>query len=94
MSDNQAHNEEGPSRQQAPAKRVRYMGTSDHNQQTQDTAVSAEHAVHAEPGDSTSHSPQPAAALARCATHQLRIAVAANICRCGSDWCLQLLLCL
>ena len=60
--------EEGLSRQQAPAKRVRQTGP---NHQTLGSAVNVAHAVHAEPGGRTSHSPQPAAATARCATHQL-----------------------
>ena len=80
-----AHNDEESSRQQAPAKRVRYMGTSDPNQQTQDTAVSAAHAVHAEPGDSTSHSPQPTVAIAKCAIHWPCNVVAANHVTCGSE---------
>ena len=67
MSDNQkaAHEHEGPSRQQASAKRVRHMGTADPNHQTQGSAVSAAHSVHAEPSGSTTQSPQPAAAAAR-----------------------------
>ena len=66
MSDNQkaAHEDENPSRQQASAKRVRRMGTDDPNHQTQGSAVSAVHSVHAEPSGSTTQSPQPAAAAA------------------------------
>lgn len=84
MSDDRtstAQKYEGPSGQQAPAKRVRYMGTSDLDHQTQDTAVSA---AHAEPGGSTTHSPEPAAAAAaRCATPQPYIA--SNNCQYGSE---------
>ena len=61
-----AHKEEEPSRPQALAKRVRLMGTAEPSHQTQGCAVSAAHAVHAEPGGSTTQSPQPAAAAARC----------------------------
>lgn len=49
------------------AKRLRHMATADPNHQTLGSAVSAAHAVHAEPGGSSSRGPQPAAAAAaRC----------------------------
>ena len=67
MSDNQAAAlEEEPSRLQALAKRMRCMGADSSNEQTQGSAVSAEHAVHAEPSGSTTQSRQPAATAARC----------------------------
>ena len=71
-----AHDKEEPSRQ-VLAKRVRHTGTADPYHQTQGSAVSAAHAVHAEPGGSTTQSPQPAAAAAGCAlaAHQLCIAL-------------------
>lgn len=68
MSDNQAaaHEEEEPSRLQASAKRMRHMKADSPDDPTQGSAVSAAHAVHAEPSGSTTQSPQPAAAAARC----------------------------
>lgn len=78
-----AQKDEWPSRQQAPANRVHRMGTTQPSYQTQDIAVSA---VHAEPGGSTTQSPQPpVAASARCGTLELCIAIASNHVSCGSE---------
>ena len=69
-----AQSEEGPSRQQAQAKRARHLGPI---HQTPCSAVNVANAVHAEPDCSTAtHTPQPAAAAARCATHWPCTAVA------------------
>lgn len=74
---NTAQREEGTIRQQAAVKRVRQVGP---NHQTLGSAVNVAHAVHAEPGGSTAtHIPQPAAAAARCVTHQPCVAVAFHV---------------
>lgn len=70
-----AQQREGSMGQQAPTKRLCITRTSVANHSTQDTAVSAAHAVHAEPGGSTANGRRPPAG-ARCDTHQLCTVVA------------------
>ncbi|KAL3153093.1 Calcium-dependent protein kinase [Trebouxia sp. C0009 RCD-2024] len=56
-----ADKEDSSSSQQPSPKRVRHMGPADPHDQTQDAAVGAEHAGHAEPAGSATHISQPAA---------------------------------
>ena len=60
-----ADGEEGPSSEQAPAKRKRHVGPADPQDQTQAAAVGSVHAAHAESAGSAIQMFQPAVAVRR-----------------------------